>query len=97
MNLTVGAWAVNVIDISPNQASTGFVYGFYNGVLNLMGAFSSIILTWLAAKYGFPLAFTSAIFFMILFVVAILWVVDRKSYTTLIARAQSSRTAEAVV
>ncbi len=30
---------------------------------------------------------------MLLFVVAILWVVDRESYTKLIARAQSSRTA----
>jgi hypothetical protein len=38
MNMTVGAWAVNIIDISPNQSSTGFVYGIYNGVLNVMGA-----------------------------------------------------------
>src|SRR4029077_16090025 len=47
MNMTVGAWAVNVIDISPNQASTGFVYGVYNGALNIMGAVNSLILAWI--------------------------------------------------
>ena len=38
MNMTVGAWAVNIIDIAPNQSSTGFVYGIYNGVLNVIGS-----------------------------------------------------------
>lgn len=88
MNMTVGAWAVNVVDISPNQASTGLVYGFYNGVLNVMGAFNSLILTWLAARFGFPMAFGSAIVFMIVFLVSILFVVDRASYTRLIRRAE---------
>jgi MFS family permease len=86
MNVTVGAWAVNVIDISPNHASTGFVYGFYNGVLNVMGAFNSIIITALAARYGFPAAFGSAIVFMLIFLASMLFIVDRSSYTRLIAR-----------
>lgn len=89
MNLTVGAWAVNVIDISPNHASTGFVYGVYNGVLNVMGAFNSLILTWLATRFGFPIAFGSAVFFMLVFLASILFVVDRASYTRLIHRAES--------
>lgn len=93
MNMTVGAWAVNVIDISPNQASTGFVYGIYNGVLNIMGAINAIILTALATRFGFPVAFGSAVFFMIVFMLSMLFVVDRKSYTKLIARADASRTA----
>jgi MFS family permease len=90
MNMTVGAWAVNVVDISPNQASTAIVYGVYNGVLNLMGAFNSLILTALATQYGFPIAFGSAILFMLVFVAGMLLVVDRASYTRLIARAQSA-------
>lgn len=86
MNVTVGAWAVNVIDISPNQASTGFVYGFYNGVLNVMGACNSLIVAALATRYGFPAAFGSALVFMFLFVISMLFIVDRASYTRLIAR-----------
>lgn len=91
MNLTVGAWAVNVVEISPNQASTGFVYGIYNGVLNLMGAFNAIIITRLATSYGFPAAFGSAIVFMLVFLISILFIVDRPSYTKLIARAELAR------
>lgn len=86
MNVTVGAWAVNVIDISPNHASTGFVYGIYNGVLNLMGAFNALVLAWLATRFGFPIAFGSAVAFMAIFVTAILGIVDRRSYAGLIAR-----------
>lgn len=84
MNLTVGSWAVNAIDIAPGQGSAGLVYGIYNGVLNVMGAFNALILTWLATNYGFPAAFGSAIFFMLLFLVGILFVVDRKSYDELV-------------
>ncbi|WP_220444980.1 MFS transporter [Paraburkholderia sp. DHOC27] len=91
MNTTVGAWAVSIIDISPNQASTGFVYGIFNGVLNVMGAFNSIILTSLASTYGFPLAFGSALAFMAVFLVSILFVIDRASYTSLVERAQNAR------
>ncbi|HTC30588.1 MAG TPA: MFS transporter [Candidatus Acidoferrum sp.] len=91
MNMTVGAWAVNVVEISPNQASTAIVYSVYNGVLNIMGAFNSLILTALATAYGFPLAFGSALFFMLVFLFGMLLVVDRKSYTRLIARAEAAR------
>lgn len=90
MNMTVGAWAVNVVDISPNHASTGFVYGVYNGVLNVMGAFNSLIVTALATRFGFPAAFGSALIFMALFLIGMLFVVDRGSYTRLLERAQSS-------
>jgi MFS family permease len=93
MNMTVGAWAVNVIDISPNRASTGFVYGIYNGVLNLMGACNSLVLTWLATRFGFPGAFGSAVIFMIVFIASMLFVVDRRSYTRLIARATNEAVA----
>ncbi|MGH7736645.1 MAG: MFS transporter [Candidatus Tyrphobacter sp.] len=89
MNLTVGAWAVNVIDISPNEASTGLVYGIYNGVLNLMGAFNSLILTAIAAHRGFPLAFGSAIVFMLVFIASMLFVIDRPSYNRLVAASYS--------
>jgi len=92
MNMTVGAWAVNVIDISPNQASTGFVYGIYNGVLNVMGAFSSIIITRIATAYHFNVAFGSAIVFMLVFVLGI-FIVDRKSYERLVAKAHAVRSA----
>lgn len=91
MNTTVGAWAVAIIDISPNQASTGFVYGVFNGVLNLMGACNSIILTSLATSYGFPLAFGSALAFMAVFMIGILFVVDKRSYAQLVERAQRAR------
>jgi hypothetical protein len=95
MNMTVGAWAVSIIDISPNQSSTGFVYGIYNGVLNVMGAFNSLILTALATAYGFPAAFGSAILFACIFMGSMLFVVDRSSYDALFARAQLARTATA--
>jgi ACS family D-galactonate transporter-like MFS transporter len=91
MNMTVGAWAVNVIDISPNQASTGLVYGVYNGALNIMGAVNSLILAWIATRFGFPAAFASAILFMLIFMISILFIVDRPSYTKLIARAELAR------
>jgi MFS family permease len=83
MNMTVGAWAVNVVDISPNHASTGFIYGVYNGFLNVMGAFNSLIVTWLATRFGFPIAFGSAMLFMVIFLAAMLFVVDRPSYIRL--------------
>ncbi|EBK1958128.1 MFS transporter [Salmonella enterica] len=91
MNMTVGAWAVNIIDISPNQASTGFVYGIFNGVLNVMGACNSLILTSIASSYGFPVAFGSAIIFMVIFLLSILFVVDRISYESLINHAMQAR------
>ena len=95
MNMTVGAWAVTVIDISPNAASTAIVYSIYNAVLNVMGAFNSLILTALATHYGFPIAFGSAIVFMLIFLSGILIVVDRPSYTRLVARGLEARAAAA--
>ena len=95
MNMTVGAWAVNVIDLSPNQASTGIVYSIYNSVLNIMGAFNSLILTALATRFGFPIAFGSAIVFMLIFLAGILLVVDRTSYARLVARGVQARAAAA--
>lgn len=91
MNMTVGAWAVTVVDIAPNQSSTGVVYSIYNGVLNIMGAVNSLILTALAAQYGFPIAFGSALAFMLVFLGGMLLVVDRPSYTRLIARSEQAR------
>lgn len=93
LTLTVGAWAVNIIDISPNQASTGFVYGIFNGVLNIMGALNSLILTGIAARFGFPIAFGSALVFMAIFMISILFIVDQSSYRRLVARADLSRNA----
>ena len=48
MNASVGAWAVNAVDFAPTPKSSAFVYGVYNGILNLMGAFSRIIVAWIA-------------------------------------------------
>lgn len=90
MNMTVRAWAVNIIDISPNQASTGFVYGIFNGVLNDGGA-------QLAdpdlARDGLrlPIAFGSALFFTAIFLVSILFVVDTPSYSRLVGHAQETQ------
>ncbi len=91
MNMTVGAWAVTIIDIAPNQASTGFVYGVYNGVLNVMGAFNSLIITRIAVEFGFPIAFASAIVFMLVFICGMLFVVDRPSYVRLTDAAAMAR------
>jgi MFS family permease len=66
MNLTVGSYAVNGFDIAP-PGTTATVYGIYNGILNLMGAFNSIIVSYLFIKYGLFIGFTSAVFFMALF------------------------------
>ncbi|MDA8205362.1 MAG: hypothetical protein M0Z36_04785, partial [Thermaerobacter sp.] len=78
MNSTVGSWAVNAIDLAPNPRSTAFVYGIYNGVLNLMGAANSIILTRIAGSSGFIAAFSSAILFMVVFLVGLIFVIDHR-------------------
>jgi hypothetical protein len=64
-------------------------------VLNLMGAFNSIILTALATNYGFPAAFGSAVFFAFVFMCSMLFIVDRKSHTALVAHALLARSAPA--
>jgi ACS family D-galactonate transporter-like MFS transporter len=86
--MTAGAWAVNVIDLSPSPASTGLLYGFYNGTLNLMGAADSVVITWLASRYGFPVAFGSAVFFMVAFILGVVVVMDRPGYTRLLRTAE---------
>jgi len=76
MNASVGAWAVNAVDIAPTPRSSAFVYGVYNGVLNLMGAYSSILVTMLAHSFGFIAAFSSAVVFMVIFLIGLIFVID---------------------
>ena len=58
--------------------SSAFVYGVYNGILNLMGAFSNIIVTWIAKRYGFIWAFSSVVVFMAIFLFGLIVVIDGK-------------------
>lgn len=78
MNATVGAWTINAVDLAPTPKSSAFVYGIYNGILNLMGAFSSIIVTWIAKRHGFIWAFSSAVVFMTIFLIGLVVVIDDK-------------------
>jgi hypothetical protein len=77
MNASVGAWAVNAVDLAPTPRSTAFVYGTYNGILNLMGAYNSLLVTRIAQHYGFIAAFSSAVVAMAVFLVGLLLVIDR--------------------
>ena len=76
MNASVGAWGVNAVDLAPSPKSSAFVYGIYNGVLNLMGAYSSILVTVIANKFGFIWAFASALIFMTIFLFGLVVVID---------------------
>ncbi|MGD0139883.1 MAG: MFS transporter [Tepidisphaeraceae bacterium] len=76
MNASVGAWGVNAVDLAPTPKSSAFVYGVYNGVLNLMGAYSSIVVTTLAHSFGFIAAFSSAVVFMAIFLIGLIFVID---------------------
>lgn len=78
MNASVGAWAVNAVDLAPTPESSAFVYGIYNGALNLMGAYSSILVTRLAQSFGFIAAFSSAVVFMAIFLIGLIFVIDKK-------------------
>ena len=78
MNASVGAWGVNAVDLAPTPKSSAFVYGIYNGVLNLMGAFNSILLTEIANKFGFIWAFASALIFMLIFLFGLVIVIDKQ-------------------
>ena len=89
--MTAGAWAVNVIDLSPGRGSTGILYGFYNGCLNLMGALNALAITFLAGRFGFPAAFGSAVLFIILFVMGMVLVIDRPGYERLLRTAAEAR------
>lgn len=66
MNLTVGSWAVNAVDLAPSGTSAT-VYGIYNGSLNFVGAFNAIIIGYLFIHASPEIAFTSAIIFMAMF------------------------------
>ncbi len=79
MNLTVGSWAVNAIDLSPT-GTTGTMYGFYNGMLNLVGAFNSIIEGVLFIDYGAVVGFTSSIIFMAIFIGGYVGLIRKKTW-----------------
>lgn len=79
MNLTVGSWAVNAVDLAPAGASAT-VYGFYNGVLNVMGAFNSIIEGVLFIRYGALVGFVSSVFFMLLFLTGYLIFIRKSTW-----------------
>jgi MFS family permease len=78
MNASVGAWGVNAVDLAPTPRSAAFVYGIYNGVLNLTGAYSSILVTAIAGRFGFIWAFSSALIFMAIFLFGLVVVIDRR-------------------
>ena len=78
MNVSVGAWAINAVDLAPTPKSSAFVYGVYNGILNLMGAYSNIIVTWIADRHGFIWAFSSVVVFMTIFLFGLIVVIDKK-------------------
>lgn len=77
MNASVGAWGVNAVDLAPTSKSSAFVYGIYNGVLNLMGAYSSLLVTNIAKNFGFIWAFSSALIFMAIFLFGLVIVIDK--------------------
>ena len=77
MNVTVGAWAINAVDLAPTPKSSAFVYGVYNGILNFMGAFSNIIVTRIAQRHGFIWAFSSPVVFMAIFLIGMIVVIDK--------------------
>lgn len=79
MNLTVGSWAVNAVDLAPSGASATF-YGVYNGALNLVGAFNSIIEGILFVTYGPVVGFSSSVIFMILFVGGYLGLIRKSTW-----------------
>lgn len=56
--------------------------------LNVMSAFNSLILASIATRYGFPVAFGSAIIFMLVFLASILFVVNHPSYARLVGNAE---------
>ncbi|MGC9146039.1 MAG: MFS transporter [Nitrososphaeria archaeon] len=87
MNITVGSWAVNAFSISPKEVSAT-VYGIYNGFLNTMGAFNSLILSWIIIHIGFTAAISSMVFFMALFILAYIVFIRQKTFDAAIAKGQ---------
>ena len=78
MNTSVGAYTINAVDLAPTPKSSAFVYGVYNGILNLMGAFSAIIVAWIAKNHGFIWAFSSMVVFIAIFLFGLIVVVNKK-------------------
>lgn len=79
MNLTVGSWAVNAIDLAP-EGTSATVYGIYNGALNVMGAFNGLIEPALFIKVGPVGGFASSVFFMALFLGGYLVLIRKNSW-----------------
>ncbi|BAB59319.1 metabolite transporter [Thermoplasma volcanium GSS1] len=79
MNLTVGSWAVNAVDLAP-AGTSATVYGIYNGSLNFIGAFNAIIEGILFIRYGPVLAFTSSILFMLMFLGGYLGLIRKNTW-----------------
>ncbi|WP_297631259.1 MFS transporter [uncultured Clostridium sp.] len=79
MTFSSGAWSLNAVDLSRNKHESAFVYGVYNGILNLMGAANSLILTFIAEKLGFISAFASAIIFLIIFLIGLIFIIKDKN------------------
>jgi MFS family permease len=79
MNLTVGSWAVNAVDLAPSGTSAT-VYGVYNGSLNFVGAFNAIIVGYLFIHASPGLAFASAIIFMVMFLGGYLGLIRKSTW-----------------
>jgi MFS family permease len=77
MNLTVGSWAVSAVELAPSGTSAT-VYGIYNGSLNFVGAFNSLIMAFLFARFGPAIGMVTAVIPMLMFMVGYL-VLIRKS------------------
>lgn len=90
MNVTVGSWAVNAVDLAPSGTSAT-VYGVYNGALNLMGAFNAIILGYLFIHTTPVVGFVSSIFFMALFLGGYLFLIRKKTWDHAIKVGQELR------
>lgn len=67
MQSTSGSYSLNAVDIAPSGTSAT-VYGVYNGLLNLVGAFSAIIEGYLFIHASPEIAFTSMTLFMAMFI-----------------------------
>ncbi len=90
MNVTVGSWAVNAVDLAPSGTSAT-VYGVYNGALNLMGAFNAIILGYLFIHTTPVVGFASSVFFMVLFLGGYIGLIRKKTWEHAIRKGQELR------
>lgn len=77
--IVAGSYSLNAVDISPYGASATS-YGVYNGLLNLVGAFSSLIEAALFIKYGSVFGFVFAVVFMLIFIGAYIGLIRQKTW-----------------